>query len=73
LRYSSVGYFSLPSSVISPAHRDAAEHVVRKVVFLGEKMHVVRRDQPDAELFRQLGQFGIDRVLFLDVLLDFDE
>ncbi len=43
------------------------------VVLFFQKMDVVGRHQPNAELFRQLGKLGIDAFLFLDVFLHFDE
>ncbi len=44
-----------------PAHADAAENVVGVVVVFVQEMHIVGRDQSDAQLFRQFGQLRIHR------------
>ena len=44
------------------------------VIVLVQEVHVVRRNQADAELLRQLLKLGIDHVLLFDpLLLHFDE
>jgi hypothetical protein len=45
---------------------------VCEVVVLLQKVDIVRRDESNAELFRQFRQLRIDLILLLDVLLNFN-
>ena len=56
------------------AGADAKHHVVRLVIGSPQKMHVVRGDQADPQIFRELRQHTIASVLFLDsVIVQLDE
>ncbi len=58
--------------VQQPPHADAAQHIVRKVIFLFQEVNVVGPDETDAEPLGEVAQLRIDLILLFDVPLHLD-